>query len=108
LADIRHLPGPQAETWAWQLRGACRGAPSELFFHPEGERGAARARRELAAKEICGRCAVVAACLAHSLSAREPYGVWGGVGEDEREQLLTRPLTDPRLPTPSRPDHPAA
>lgn len=89
MTDIRRLPGPVGEKWEWQLLGACRGAPSEVFFHPEGERGPTRAARELAAKLICRPCPVISACASHALSAREPYGVWGGLSESDREEILT-------------------
>nr|WP_076814443.1 WhiB family transcriptional regulator [Pseudofrankia asymbiotica] len=89
MTDVRRLPGPGAEKWEWQLHGACRGESTELFFHPEGERGPARAAREAAAKAICSRCCVVKECGEHALSAREPYGVWGGMSESEREAILT-------------------
>ena len=95
MADIRRLPGPNADLWEWQLRGACRGADSSLFFHPEGERGPARAARERAAKAVCARCPVVDPCRRHSLATREPYGVWGGMSEAEREEAVPagqRPL----------------
>ena len=36
------------------------------------------------------RCPVRAECAAHALAVREPYGVWGGLTEDEREELLGR------------------
>ena len=29
--------------------------------------------------------AVLQACRTHALAVREPYGVWGGLTEDERE-----------------------
>jgi WhiB family redox-sensing transcriptional regulator len=89
MTDVRRLPGPGAEKWEWQLHGACRGESTELFFHPEGERGPARAAREAAAKAICARCSVIKECGEHALSAREPYGVWGGLSESEREAILT-------------------
>lgn len=88
MADIRYLPGPMADLWDWQLRAACRGADATLFFHPEGERGPSRSARELAAKALCARCPVIAQCAAHALSCREPYGVWGGLSETEREEQL--------------------
>ncbi|CAN5555799.1 hypothetical protein BH24ACT13_BH24ACT13_01820 [soil metagenome] len=56
-----------------------------MFFHPEGERGPTRLARDLAAKAVCARCPVIAECAAHALQVREPYGVWGGLTEDERE-----------------------
>ncbi|WP_235215499.1 WhiB family transcriptional regulator [Phaeacidiphilus oryzae] len=90
MADFSRLPGPNADLWDWQLSAACRGVDSSLFFHPEGERGAARTSREQAAKEVCMRCPVRAECAAHALAVREPYGVWGGLTEDEREEMLGR------------------
>jgi WhiB family redox-sensing transcriptional regulator len=87
MADISRLPGPNADRWDWQLEGACRGEDPNLFFHPEGERGAAREAREVAAKAICAQCPVMRECAEHALAVREPYGVWGGLSEDERERL---------------------
>jgi WhiB family redox-sensing transcriptional regulator len=90
MADFSRLPGPNADLWDWQLRGLCRGKDSSLFFHPEGERGAARSSRETAAKEICMNCPVQIPCADHALKVREPYGVWGGMTEEEREEHHAR------------------
>ena len=90
MADYSRLPGPNADVWDWQLRGLCRGKDSSLFFHPEGERGAARAAREQSAKEICLNCPVQKQCSEHALRVREPYGVWGGMTEEERESQYQR------------------
>lgn len=87
MSTVRRLPGPVAESWDWQRRGACRGRDSGQFFHPDGERGSSRARREASAKAVCARCPVRAECAAHALTAQEPYGVWGGFTENERLQL---------------------
>ncbi|MFC6600295.1 WhiB family transcriptional regulator [Kitasatospora paranensis] len=88
MTVISRLPGPIHHRWDWQLRAACRAADDQLFFHPSGERGQAHDNREAAAKRICARCPVRAQCLEHALAVREPYGVWGGLGEDERIALL--------------------
>ena len=88
MTDISRLPGPALDLWEWQLEGACRTEDTELFFHPEGERGPSRSGREAAAKAVCATCPVIAACREHALSAREPYGVWGGLSEHDREQIL--------------------
>jgi WhiB family transcriptional regulator, redox-sensing transcriptional regulator len=88
MTDISRLPGPQADKWEWQLLGACRSADNELFFHPEGERGPRRDNREQAAKAVCAMCPVLQQCRTAALAAREPYGVWGGLSEHEREALL--------------------
>jgi WhiB family redox-sensing transcriptional regulator len=87
MADVSRLPGPNSDLWDWQLRGACRGEDPEAFFHPEGERGPARTSRENAAKSVCARCPVLRQCAQHALDVREPYGVWGGMSEDERESV---------------------
>jgi WhiB family redox-sensing transcriptional regulator len=87
MAEISRLPGPVADVWEWQLRGACREADPTLFFHPEGERGPARRNRDAAAKSVCASCPVLAQCREHALAVREPYGVWGGLTEDDRETI---------------------
>lgn len=89
MADIRLLPGPRPDFWEWQSEGACRGLDTEMFFHPENERGPRRANREAAAKAVCARCPVMAECAAHALRVREPYGIWGGLSESEREEILS-------------------
>src|SRR4030095_9393476 len=88
MSNLSRLPGPIAEMWDWQRNGACRGRDSAQFFHPDGERGASRIRREIAAKAVCRGCPVRPECAAHALAAREPYGVWGGFTESERVRLL--------------------
>ena len=87
MADITRLPGPNADLWDWQLHAVCRGEDPEIFLHPEGERGPTRVARDNAAKAICGTCPVMKQCAAHALSVREPYGVWGGLTEEEREAI---------------------
>lgn len=92
MTEISRLPGPVLDLWEWQFEGACRKADPTLFFHPEGERGAARRRRAEAAKAVCATCPVLKQCLELSLRVREPYGVWGGLSEDERAAMLARPV----------------
>jgi WhiB family redox-sensing transcriptional regulator len=94
--DIARLPAPRLEQWDWQLSAACRGLASAAFFHPDGERGASRMRRERAAKKICASCPVIQDCLDWALKVPEPYGVWGGRSADERALLIreARPARD--------------
>jgi WhiB family redox-sensing transcriptional regulator len=87
MAEISRLPGPVADIWEWQLQGSCRDADPRLFFHPEGERGPARRERDAAARDICSSCPVLQQCRSHALTVREPYGVWGGLTEDDREAI---------------------
>jgi WhiB family redox-sensing transcriptional regulator len=56
LPDVSALPGPNADLWDWQMGARCRELPTAVFFHPWGERGDRRHRRESAAKEICASC----------------------------------------------------
>lgn len=76
--------------WAWRLEAACGGLPSSVFFSPEGERGAARRRRERAAKQVCAGCRVRQRCAEYALAHRERYGVWGGLSENERAMIWER------------------
>ena len=39
MTDVSRLPGPMIDAWEWQYEAACRDLDTELFFHPEGERG---------------------------------------------------------------------
>ncbi|MEV4918214.1 WhiB family transcriptional regulator [Streptomyces tirandamycinicus] len=87
MTDVSRLPGAAPHHWEWQLRAACRGTDSSLFFHPADERGKARHEREEKAKRVCGGCPVRAACLRHALETRERFGVWGGLGEQELRAL---------------------
>ena len=93
MADLTRLPGPNADLWDWQLRSACRQADPDLFFHPEGERGSARVSRDARAKQVCATCPVLVTCRTHALRVREPYGVWGGLSEDEREPAAASATT---------------
>jgi WhiB family redox-sensing transcriptional regulator len=90
MADISRLPDPVSETWEWQMQGACRDADPTWFFHPEGERGASRARREERAKMICSTCPVLMQCRRWALETQETYGIWGGLGEAEREAIFVK------------------
>lgn len=91
---------PVAQEWEWQLAAACRGMDVEIFFHPYGERRRQKERRIELAKSICHRCPVLDDCRRHALAAVEPYGVWGGLSEEERAERLG--LRSLRYPATSR------
>lgn len=88
LYPERH-PEAVGDAWAWQLQGACRDEDTELFFHPYGEREPSRSRRERTALSVCSRCPVLLECRTYALQAREPYGVWGGLTETDRVEVLS-------------------
>ncbi|HZA80157.1 MAG TPA: WhiB family transcriptional regulator, partial [Actinomycetes bacterium] len=61
------------------------------FFAPNHlERKDERLAREAAAKAICRSCPVLVECREYALLVREPHGIWGGLNEYERRQLLAR------------------
>ncbi len=73
----------------WQLRAACRGPDSSLFFPPSHfERKEEKEFREERAKAICKTCSVRRECLDYALRIREPHGIWGGLNEIERKTKL--------------------
>lgn len=75
----------------WQLRAACKGPQSTMFFPPSHfERKEERERRESNAKSICSGCGVKQSCLEFALDIREPHGIWGGLNEHERRSLISR------------------
>jgi WhiB family redox-sensing transcriptional regulator len=75
----------------WQVRAACRGPQAVVFFPPSYvERKDERLSREREAKAICRSCAVREDCLEYAIRIREPHGIWGGLNESERKQLLDR------------------
>ena len=81
---------PADATWEWQEVGACREADPDLFFHPQNERGLARVCRDRSVKSVCARCSVRVECADYAIRAREPYGVWGGLTEEERERVYLK------------------
>lgn len=73
----------------WRDAAACRGEDSSYFFAPSYfEKRWEKDAREAEAKAICARCPVREPCLRFALSTREPHGVWGGLNETERRQVL--------------------
>lgn len=75
---------PQVNGDQWALQAKCRGMEDALF--PEG----ANQKR---ARAVCMGCPVRSNCLAEALDNRIEWGVWGGMTERERRQLL-RERTD--------------
>lgn len=74
---------------AWQSKAACRGPQAAAFFPPTyAERKDERQAREQHAKSICASCPVREDCLGYAMRIREPHGIWGGLNEVERKQLL--------------------
>jgi len=63
----------------WTLLAACRGMGDALF--PE-------VKDQAQTKKVCLGCPVCIDCLAEALDNHIEWGVWGGMTERERRQLL--------------------
>ncbi len=74
-----------AQTY-WRAAAACQSCDPDLFF-PVSVAGPA-ASQAATAKAVCARCPVRSQCLDFALSSRQSYGIWGGLTELERLQLL--------------------
>lgn len=81
--------------WGWQQQAACRGEDSALFFAPNYfEKRGEKDAREARAKASCIQCPVRERCLEYALKIGEEHGIWGGLNEQERRQLLRRRAND--------------
>ena len=98
MTDVSRLPGPMIDAWEWQYEAACRDLDTELFFHPEGERGSTRRRRAANAKAICATCPVIEQCRSYALAAQEPYGIWGGMPRKNDAKRSAPPDADVACP----------
>jgi WhiB family redox-sensing transcriptional regulator len=67
-----------------------------IFYHPARERCRQKSERITRAKAVCQACPVITECATWALQTQEPYGVWGGMSEDERAAILGIP--NPRYP----------
>ena len=68
---------------AWSTRAACLDYPPDVFFPDKPGPG-----NTAEARQVCGGCPVQVECLADALARGENYGVWGGLTEDQRKELM--------------------
>lgn len=66
----------------WRARAACVNVDPELFTGPFGQNGVRRA------KGICNGCPVRIECLEFALGSAGAFGIWGGLTDGERRNLL--------------------
>ena len=69
----------------WRSNAACVDEDPELFF-PIGTTGPAVEQAD-AAKRICAGCDAREECLEFAIATNQDAGVWGGLTEDEREEM---------------------
>jgi WhiB family redox-sensing transcriptional regulator len=74
---------------SWVERAACHEMPSDWFYPAPSETPARRDQRERDAKSVCAACVVRMECLAYALRSDERLGIWGGMTETERRDLVT-------------------
>ena len=79
---------PKGPNPRWRPEAACRGLGPDIFFTYKEKNRDKRDELDAHAKEICGMCAVRAACLDYALENKERFGIWGGADENEREVIL--------------------
>ncbi|MEV7420011.1 WhiB family transcriptional regulator [Streptomyces sp. NPDC089919] len=91
MAHASPLLGGAEVHLTWRDGAACRDLDTAGFFPSPCESAGERAAREEAARQVCGPCPVRVECRRHALTVREPYGVWGGLTEEERRALYTDP-----------------
>jgi WhiB family redox-sensing transcriptional regulator len=62
-----------------------------VFYPPnQFERKDEKLEREVRAKAICATCSVKKDCLEYAITIREQHGIWGGLNEVERKQLIAQ------------------
>jgi len=72
----------------WRSLALCAQVDAELFFPEKG--GSTKE-----AKLICGLCEVSQQCLKDALDRDERYGIYGGLSERERREILRANRRDP-------------
>ncbi len=73
------IPATEARS-EWVSKARCRSTdPDALFVGGAAQKKAA---------VICRHCPVIAECRADALDNREEFGVWGGMTERQRRELL--------------------
>jgi WhiB family transcriptional regulator, redox-sensing transcriptional regulator len=80
---VSATPFPTPDTLAtdWRADASCREVDIDVFFAVDEA-----SQREAIA--ICETCPVRGECLEYAITAREQYGVWGGVREQDRKRLV--------------------
>ena len=77
----------------WETRGSCRNNKyhPDLWFPTKNE----EFTTQLAIK-ICFSCPVIMECRATSIARGEKNGVWGGLSEDQRQQMIKQQKREER------------
>lgn len=96
MANKAHVPvlaynmplDPRPDDWAWQQQGLCREVTSDIFFYEEKVRGDEKRSHISQAKTVCNACPVKQECLDFSIKTNQSHGMWGGLTQEERKELV--------------------
>jgi hypothetical protein len=77
----------------WRDQAACRGHKTPDIFFATGNTTASYIQLAQA-QDTCNACPVKADCRETAITARDPYGMWGGQTQDERRALLRIRVAD--------------
>lgn len=77
----------------WMTRAVCRFEDPEIFF-PTAQEGPVLDAQVALAKSVCARCPVRSECLAEARE-RIPYGIAGGLTQEERRLPPPRRVIEP-------------
>lgn len=77
----------------WETKGSCRNNQyhPDLWFPSPNETFTVQL-----AQKICSTCPVIMECRATSIARGERNGVWGGLTEDQRHQLIQKQKREER------------
>lgn len=88
---LRSLGGERLSRYSeikWE-QGACRGAPTKLFYAVEENRKISQWIDVGILRRICAGCPIYKQCLTYALG-NEHFGVWGGMTTPERNSFNNR------------------
>lgn len=71
----------------WMNDAACAGYETDLWFPDSYKSQRTRVKEAL---KICHTCPVRSQCLEFALDNEEEFGIWGGLTEGQRYELLRR------------------
>lgn len=88
MAELEHLlaegaPEEESDALAWQDKALCAQTDPNAFFPEKGE-------STKSAKSVCGSCPVRDECLEYALANNMRFGIWGGLSEKQRRDLLAQ------------------
>lgn len=88
---VDYNKAPSADQVIWQMKGLCSTGdydPELWSAKSDDESLTNKYRRHKQAQRICTECPVRVTCAKWALDTREQHGVWGGLTESDRRDLL--------------------